>query len=110
MIMIVFCLLCTGTIIRNTAEKTNVTLNCPHDVGGSQVPTWSKNGTEIQKKRRFSVSPVDKTLTIRDVKLGDTGLYVCDAKSAVYLNVIKGETCYFHTCLLNMKLARQLVS
>ena len=85
-------MLCTGTIIRNAAEKTNVTLNCPPDAGGSDVPTWSKDGREIQKKKRFSFSPVDKTLTIRHVKLNDSGLYYCDGKPAVYLTVIKGET------------------
>ncbi|XP_030266126.1 uncharacterized protein LOC115577282 [Sparus aurata] len=79
----------SGTIIRNATEKTNVTLNCPH--GGSDASTWSKDGTEIKPKRRFSVSPVDKTLSIRDVKLSDSGLYYCDGKPAVYLTVIKGK-------------------
>ncbi|XP_030266048.1 hemicentin-1-like [Sparus aurata] len=79
----------SGTIMRNATEKTNVTLNCPH--GGSDASTWSKDGTEMKPKRRFSISPVDKTLSIRDVKLSDSGLYYCDGKPAVYLTVIKGK-------------------
>ncbi|XP_044028427.1 hemicentin-2-like isoform X1 [Siniperca chuatsi] len=79
----------SGTVRLTATERTGVTLKCPPDVGGSDVPTWSRDTGEIQQQRRFYVSPVNKTLTIADVQPGDSGLYYCDGKPAVYLNVIK---------------------
>ncbi|XP_044028517.1 uncharacterized protein LOC122864861 isoform X2 [Siniperca chuatsi] len=81
----------SGTVRLTATERTSVTLKCPPDVGGSDVPTWSRDTGEIQQQRRFYVSPVDKTLTIADVQPGDSGLYYCDGKPAVYLNVTKGN-------------------
>ncbi|KAI3358967.1 hypothetical protein L3Q82_015351, partial [Scortum barcoo] len=81
----------SGTIRRDAPERTSVTLKCSHDDGGSLVPAWSRNNGEIQQPGRFYVSPADKTLTIRDVQPDDSGLYYCDGKPAVYLNVTKGE-------------------
>ncbi|KAI3358971.1 hypothetical protein L3Q82_015355 [Scortum barcoo] len=80
----------SGTIRRDAPERTSITLKCSHDDGGSLVPAWSRNNGEIQQPGRFYVSPADKTLTIRDVQPDDSGLYYCDGKPAVYLNVIKG--------------------
>ncbi|XP_039676512.1 uncharacterized protein LOC120571563 isoform X2 [Perca fluviatilis] len=78
----------SGTILVPASERTSITLTCPHDVGASHVPTWSRDSGGIPL-RRFDVSPVDQTLTITDVQPGDSGLYYCDGKPAVYLNVIK---------------------
>ncbi|KAI3358231.1 hypothetical protein L3Q82_003226 [Scortum barcoo] len=81
----------SGTIRRDAPERTSVTLKCSHDDGGSLVPAWSRNNGEIQQPGRFYVSPADKTLTIRDVQPDDSGLYYCDGKPAVYLNVIERQ-------------------
>ena len=89
-----FCLLCTGTTRLVAPQWTAVTLNRPHDVGRSDVPTWSKDGREVQQNQRVYVSTVNKTLTITFVLPRDSGLYYCNGKSAVYLNVIKAETSY----------------
>lgn len=88
------CLLSTGTITHSVPERTNVTLKCPLGVGGSDYPTWSKETAGNQQDIRSNVSTVNKTrrlLTITGVKLVDSGLYYCDGKQAVYLNVTKGE-------------------
>ena len=82
--------MCSGTTLVPAPERTSITLTCPHDVGASHVPTWSRDSGGIPL-RRFDVSPVDQTLTITDVQPGDSGLYYCDGKPAVYLNVIKGK-------------------
>ncbi|XP_044028520.1 uncharacterized protein LOC122864862 isoform X2 [Siniperca chuatsi] len=81
----------SGTVRLTATERTSVTLKCPPDVGGSDVPTWSRDTGEIQQQRRFYVSPVNKTLTIADVQPVDSGLYYCDGKPAVYLNVTKDK-------------------
>ncbi|XP_039675560.1 uncharacterized protein LOC120570929 [Perca fluviatilis] len=80
----------SGTTLVPAPERTSITLTCPHDVGASHVPTWTRDSGGIPL-RRFDVSPVDQTLTITDVQPGDSGLYYCDGKPAVYLNVIKGS-------------------
>ncbi|XP_076610718.1 uncharacterized protein LOC143335303 [Chaetodon auriga] len=74
---------------RRVAERTTVTLTCPGDAGGS---TWSRDAGDIRHRGRFYVSTVDRTLTVRDVQPGDSGLYYCDGKPAAYLIVIKNET------------------
>ncbi|XP_030268628.1 hemicentin-1-like [Sparus aurata] len=73
-------------------KSTTVTLNCPLDVGGSHVPTWSKDGSEVQENIWVYVSHVDKTLTLTYVQPRDSGLYYCDGKPAVYLTVMEAET------------------
>ncbi|XP_035848773.1 uncharacterized protein LOC116051709 [Sander lucioperca] len=80
----------SGTTIVPAPERTSITLTCPHDVGASHVPTWSRDSGGIQL-RRFDVSSVDQMLTITDVQPGDSGLYYCDGKPAVYLNVTEGK-------------------
>ena len=84
--------MCTGTTSYDAPEWTTVTLNCDLDVGGSHVPTWSKDGREVQQDQYVYFSPVDKTLTIRQLLPGDSGLYYCDGKPAAYLTVIKADT------------------
>ncbi|XP_030265954.1 contactin-5-like isoform X2 [Sparus aurata] len=73
-------------------KSTTVTLNCPLDVGVSHVPTWSKDGREVQQDEYVYVSPADKTLTITFVQPHYSGLYYCDGKPAAYLTVMEAET------------------
>ncbi|XP_067467930.1 uncharacterized protein [Thunnus thynnus] len=80
----------SGTTTVSIAEKSNVTLTCP-DVGGSHVPTWTREIDGKQQQISRHVSAVDKYLNIPDVQPGDSGLYYCDGKPAAYLNVIKGD-------------------
>ncbi|XP_025758371.1 hemicentin-1 isoform X11 [Oreochromis niloticus] len=80
----------SGTKIVSVAERSSITLNCSHDVGGSAVPTWRRDSGEINEGR-ISVSTEDKTLSIREAEPADSGLYYCDGKPAVYLNVTKGQ-------------------
>ncbi|KAK1879957.1 Hepatocyte cell adhesion molecule [Dissostichus eleginoides] len=82
-----------GTIRVDATERTSVTLDCPHDDGGSHDPTWSRDSVEIHRQKGFDVSPVDRTLTLTDVKLRDSGLYYCGRK-AVFLQVIEVASKY----------------
>ncbi|XP_044192088.1 uncharacterized protein LOC122970052 isoform X1 [Thunnus albacares] len=81
----------SGTTTVSIAEKSNVTLTCPDVVGGSHVPTWTREIDGKQQQIRPHVSAVDKYLNIPDVQPGDSGLYYCDGKPAANLNVIKGD-------------------
>uniref|UniRef100_UPI0037E9310A uncharacterized protein isoform X2 n=1 Tax=Semicossyphus pulcher TaxID=241346 RepID=UPI0037E9310A len=82
----------TGTVIFGVTERTSVTLSCPSDVGGSDVPTRSSDAGELkQRGRQFHVSTDDKTFTIKKVTPADSGLYICGGKAAAYLNVITGD-------------------
>ncbi|XP_030266268.1 hemicentin-1-like [Sparus aurata] len=81
-----------GTTISVAPEWTTVTLNCPRDVGGSHVPTWSTDEGELQQDEQVYVSPVDKTLTITFVLPSESGLYYCDGKPAAYLTVTEETT------------------
>ena len=90
--MNLFCLLYTETTRLVATQWTTVILNCPHDVGRSDVPTWSKDGREVQQNQWVYVSPFNKTLAIKHVLPHYSGLYYCDGKPAVYLTVIEAET------------------
>ncbi|XP_039862604.1 hepatocyte cell adhesion molecule-like isoform X2 [Simochromis diagramma] len=80
----------SGTTIVSVAERSSITLNCSHDVGGSAVPTWRRDSGEINEGR-ISVSTEDTTLRIRQAEPADSGLYYCDGEPAAYLNVTKGQ-------------------
>ncbi|XP_042291855.1 uncharacterized protein LOC121913211 [Thunnus maccoyii] len=81
----------SGTTIVSIAEKSNVTLTCPDVVGGSHVPTWTREIAGKQQQIRPHFSAVDKYLNIPDVQPGDSGLYYCDGKPAANLTVTKGD-------------------
>ncbi|CAK6979110.1 uncharacterized protein LOC121913206 isoform X1, partial [Scomber scombrus] len=72
-------------------ERSSITLTCPHDDGGSHVPTWSREIGGKQQPIRLHDSTVTKTLMFPNLQPADSGLYLCDGKLAVYLNVIKEE-------------------
>ena len=86
------CLLFTGTEILQTTERSSITLTCPHDDGGSHVPTWSREIGGKQQPIRLHVSTGTRTLMFPNLQPADSGLYLCDGKPAVYLHVIKGES------------------
>ncbi|XP_061597602.1 hemicentin-1-like [Cololabis saira] len=75
----------SGTIIENVTEGSSISLRCPRDYGGSHVPERRRG----LNAGRFDVSTEDKTLTIRNVKPKDSGLYYCDGKPDLYVNVSK---------------------
>ncbi|KAE8282569.1 hypothetical protein D5F01_LYC19980 [Larimichthys crocea] len=98
--LLVFVLGCNATAGTNeltVPENRTATLPCLHGVGGSDVPTWSRDvrGKEarenIASRGRFHVSTESKTLKIQRVQPGDSGLYYCDGKAAVYLKVTEGD-------------------
>ncbi|XP_041664872.1 uncharacterized protein LOC121523878 isoform X2 [Cheilinus undulatus] len=78
----------SGINILNT-ERTSVTLTCPPDVGGSDDPKWSTDAGEIPTQRR--IQTLNKALIITELQRSDSGLYYCDGKPAVYLNVIRED-------------------
>ncbi|KAI4817335.1 hypothetical protein KUCAC02_010742 [Chaenocephalus aceratus] len=80
-----------GTIRVDATERSNITLDCPHDDGASHDPTWSRHSVEIHRQKGFDVPPVDRALTLTDVELRDSGLYYCGRK-AVFLKVIEEGT------------------
>ncbi|XP_041823272.1 uncharacterized protein LOC121628318 [Melanotaenia boesemani] len=81
----------SGIKIQNVKERSNISLKCPPDVEGSHDPTWSREIAGKQQQISRHVSTVDKTLTIRNVERDDFGLYFCDGKPVIYLNVTKNE-------------------
>ncbi|XP_041664816.1 uncharacterized protein LOC121523827 [Cheilinus undulatus] len=78
----------SGINILNT-KRTSVNLTCPPDVGGSDDPKWSTDAGEIPTQNR--IWTLDKSLVISELQLSDSGLYYCDGKPAVYLNVIRED-------------------
>lgn len=85
------CLFCTEPRRVSVTEGTDITLQCSHHSRESDVPRWSRESAGRQQQHtRCRISTVDKTLTVTEVKLGDSGLYYCDGRPAVYLTV-RGE-------------------
>ncbi|XP_030002928.1 uncharacterized protein LOC115428222 isoform X3 [Sphaeramia orbicularis] len=73
----------TGTFIQHAREGTSVTLTCPH-VTGSDDLIWRRESDGWRPHPGL-------TLTLTDLRLSDSGLYSCDGKPAVYLNVTTGD-------------------
>ncbi|XP_030002919.1 uncharacterized protein LOC115428218 isoform X2 [Sphaeramia orbicularis] len=72
----------TGTFIQHAREGTSVTLTCPHVTGS--YPEWRRESDGWRPHPGL-------TLTLTDLRLSDSGLYSCDGKPAVYLNVTTGD-------------------
>ncbi|XP_030002924.1 uncharacterized protein LOC115428221 [Sphaeramia orbicularis] len=73
----------TGTFIQHAREGTSVTLTCPH-VTGSDDLIWRRQSDGWRPHPGL-------TLTLTDLRLSDSGLFSCDGKPAVYLNVTTGD-------------------
>ncbi|XP_030002929.1 uncharacterized protein LOC115428223 [Sphaeramia orbicularis] len=73
----------TGTFIQHARKGTSVTLTCPH-VTGSYDLIWRRESDG------WGLHP-GLTLTLTDLRLSDSGLFSCDGKPAVYLNVTTGD-------------------
>ncbi|XP_050925495.1 uncharacterized protein LOC108891257 isoform X3 [Lates calcarifer] len=81
----------SGTPRLSVMRRTNISLQCSPGVGGSGVPTWSREIAGKQQQMSRRVSTEDKTLTVTRVQPDDSGLYYCDGKPAAYLTVTEGE-------------------
>ncbi|XP_050925520.1 mucin-2 isoform X9 [Lates calcarifer] len=81
----------SGTPRLSVMRRTNSSLQCSPGVGGSGVPTWSREIAGKQQQMSRRVSTEDKTLTVTRVQPDDSGLYYCDGKPAAYLTVTEGE-------------------
>ncbi|KAM9385885.1 uncharacterized protein KZ484_007476 [Pholidichthys leucotaenia] len=79
-----------GTTVRN-ARTGNVSLNCPHHGGGSDISKWSKERAGKHQQIQSKAFTVGQTLKIKNVGRSDSGLYYCDGKPAAYLNVTQGR-------------------
>ncbi|XP_056255633.1 uncharacterized protein LOC130183927 [Seriola aureovittata] len=82
---------------KNATIGTSITLKCPDDTG-SHRPTWVRriNGMNItvysqNKTEGLQYSTENKMLTLTNVQLNHSGLYYCEGKPVVYLNVTKDE-------------------
>ncbi|XP_022613147.1 uncharacterized protein LOC111230636 isoform X1 [Seriola dumerili] len=87
----------SGTRVKNATIGTSITLKCPDDTGshgptlvrqisGIDITVYSQNKTE-----GLQYSTEDKTLTLTNVQPNHSGLYYCEGKLVVYLNVTKDE-------------------
>ena len=92
----------SGTTRRSAEVKTSIDLKCLPEFTGSRVPKWTrqKSGTnitvypqnnEVQHMTRFLYSKEEKMLTITQVQRDDAGLYYCDGKPVLYLDVMEDE-------------------
>ncbi|XP_030002921.1 uncharacterized protein LOC115428220 isoform X1 [Sphaeramia orbicularis] len=73
----------TGTFIQHAREGTSVTLTCPH-VTGSDDLIWRRQSDGWSAHSGL-------TLTLPELKPTYSGLFSCDGKPAVYLNVTTGD-------------------
>ncbi|XP_030002926.1 uncharacterized protein LOC115428222 isoform X2 [Sphaeramia orbicularis] len=72
----------TGTFIQHAREGTSVTLTCPHVTGSN--PEWKRESDGWRPHPGL-------TLTLPELKPTYSGLFSCDGKPAVYLNVTTGD-------------------
>ncbi|XP_024859046.1 uncharacterized protein LOC112450043 [Kryptolebias marmoratus] len=79
----------SGTKTQTVKEGRNTTLKCSSNVEGSYKTTWRREVAGKSEPIRFPVPVVGKKVILTNVHLSDFGLYFCDGKPAVYLNVTK---------------------
>ncbi|XP_074786452.1 cell adhesion molecule CEACAM1-like isoform X3 [Athene noctua] len=66
-------------------ENDTVTLSC-RSPPGTKMVAWLRDGVPVAAGGRLSLSPDNRTLTVRPVQRGDAGAYVCQVSNAISTN------------------------
>ncbi|XP_074786451.1 cell adhesion molecule CEACAM1-like isoform X2 [Athene noctua] len=66
-------------------ENDTVTLSC-HSPPGTETVAWLRDGAPVAAGGRLSLSPDNRTLTVRPVQRGDAGAYACQVSNAISTN------------------------
>ncbi|XP_075345487.1 cell adhesion molecule CEACAM2-like [Mycteria americana] len=66
-------------------ENDTVTLTC-HSPPSTQTVAWLRAGAPVSAGGRLSLSPDNRTLTVRPAQRGDAGAYACQVSNAVSTN------------------------
>ena len=62
---------------------TSLTLECLAEGTPRPFVSWTKNAQPLESKDRVSIEEDGTMIIIRNTQLGDTGRYMCLAKSAI---------------------------
>uniref|UniRef100_A0A8D0FNB1 Ig-like domain-containing protein n=1 Tax=Strix occidentalis caurina TaxID=311401 RepID=A0A8D0FNB1_STROC len=66
-------------------ENDTVTLSC-RSPPGTETVAWLHDGVPVAAGGRLSLSPDNRTLTVRPVQRGDAGAYACQVSNAISTN------------------------
>ncbi|KAM6111679.1 cell adhesion molecule CEACAM1-like [Phoenicopterus ruber ruber] len=66
-------------------ENDTITLTC-RSPPGTQTVAWLHDGAPVSPGGRLSLSPDNRTLTVRPAERGDAGAYVCQVSNAISTN------------------------
>ncbi|KAM6228738.1 uncharacterized protein M6G45_016216 isoform 2-T2 [Spheniscus humboldti] len=66
-------------------ENDTVTLTC-RSPPGTQTVAWLRDGAPVSAGGRLSLSPDNRTLTVRPAQRGDAGAYACRVSNAISTN------------------------
>ncbi|XP_074713776.1 cell adhesion molecule CEACAM6-like isoform X5 [Strix uralensis] len=66
-------------------ENDTVTLSC-RSPPGTETVAWLHDGAPVAAGGRLSLSPDNRTLTVRPVQRGDAGAYACQVSNAISAN------------------------
>uniref|UniRef100_A0A8D0FTR2 Ig-like domain-containing protein n=1 Tax=Strix occidentalis caurina TaxID=311401 RepID=A0A8D0FTR2_STROC len=66
-------------------ENDTVTLSC-RSPPGTETVAWLHDGAPVAAGGRLSLSPDNRTLTVRPVQRGDAGAYACQVSNAISTN------------------------
>ncbi|KAM6111680.1 cell adhesion molecule CEACAM8-like [Phoenicopterus ruber ruber] len=66
-------------------ENDTITLTC-RSPPGTQTVAWLHDGAPVSPGGRLSLSPDNRTLTVRPAERGDAGVYVCQVSNAISTN------------------------